>query len=107
MNNIDETNSYSPLGAGGNNIDKTQYNSSGLGRKGSLFLFKTAFKSLIGNGLKTWLNVSVLSVSFVLIVLLQGLLKGWSEQAVEDTVRWEIADGQYWQEGYDPIVVTY
>jgi ABC-type lipoprotein release transport system permease subunit len=102
MNNIDETNSYSPLGAGGNNIDKTQYNSSGLGRKGSLFLFKTAFKSLIGNGLKTWLNVSVLSVSFVLIVLLQGLLKGWSEQAVEDTVRWEIADGQYWQEGYDP-----
>lgn len=66
-------------------------------------LFKTAFKSLIGNGLKTWLNVLVLSISFVLIILLQGILKGWSTQAVDDTVKWEIADGQYWQSKYDPF----
>jgi len=72
----------------------------GLGGK---FLFKTAFRSLIGNGLKTWLNVFVLSISFVLIILLQGILKGWSTQAVDDTVKWEIADGQYWQSKYDPF----
>lgn len=66
-------------------------------------LFKTGFKSLIGNGLKTWLNVFVLSLSFVLIILLQGILKGWSTQAVEDTVKWEIADGQYWQSKFDPF----
>ncbi|HEY6914735.1 MAG TPA: hypothetical protein VI413_08665, partial [Paludibacter sp.] len=66
-------------------------------------LFKTAFRSLIGNGLKTWLNVFVLSISFVLILLLQGILKGWSNQAVDDTVKWEIADGQYWQSKYDPF----
>jgi len=66
-------------------------------------LFKTAFRSLIGNGLKTWLNVFVLSISFVLILLLQGILKGWSNQAVDDTVKWEIADGQYWQLKYDPF----
>ena len=66
-------------------------------------LFKTAFRSLIGNGLKTWLNVFVLSISFVLIILLQGILKGWSTQAVDDTVKWEIADGQYWQTKYDPF----
>ncbi len=65
-------------------------------------LFKTAFKSLIGNGLKTWLTVFVLSISFVLIILLQGILKGWSTQAVDDTVKWEIADGEYWQSKYDP-----
>lgn len=65
-------------------------------------LFKTAFRSLIGNGLKTWLSVSVLSISFVLIILLQGILKGWSNQAVDDTVKWEIAGGQYWQSKYDP-----
>ena len=64
---------------------------------------KTAFRSLIGNGLKTWLNVFVLSISFVLIILLQGILKGWSNQAVDDTVKWEIADGQYWQSKYDPF----
>jgi ABC-type lipoprotein release transport system permease subunit len=66
-------------------------------------LFKTAFRSLVGNGLKTWLNVFVLSISFVLIILLQGILKGWSSQAVDDTVKWEIADGQYWQSKYDPF----
>jgi len=66
-------------------------------------LFKTAFKSLIGNGLKTWLNVFVLSISFVLIILLQGILQGWSSQAVDDTVKWEIAGGQYWQSKYDPF----
>lgn len=79
---------------------------SPLGVSGSLrstgVLFKTAFRSLIGNGLKTWLNVFVLSISFVMIILMQGLLKGWSTQAVDDTVKWEIADGQYWQEKYDP-----
>ncbi len=69
---------------------------------GSKFLFTSAFRSLIGNGLKTWLNVFVLSISFVLIILLQGLLKGWSNQAVDDTVKWQIADGQYWQANYDP-----
>ena len=66
-------------------------------------LFKTAFRSLIGNGLKTWLNVFVLSISFVLIIILQGILKGWSNQAVDDTVKWEIAGGEYWQSKYDPF----
>jgi ABC-type transport system, involved in lipoprotein release, permease component len=66
-------------------------------------LFKTAFRSLLGNGLKTWLNVFVLSISFVLIILLQGILKGWSSQAVDDTVKWEIAGGEYWQSKYDPF----
>lgn len=66
-------------------------------------LFKTAFKSLLGNGLKTWLNVFVLSISFVFIIILQGLMKNWSEQAIHDTKKWEIADGQYWQSKYDPF----
>ena len=65
-------------------------------------MFRTAYRSLVGNGLKTWLNVIALSVSFVLIIAMQGILKGWSTQAVDDTVKWEIADGQYWQQKFDP-----
>jgi ABC-type lipoprotein release transport system permease subunit len=65
-------------------------------------LFKTAIRSLIGNGLKTWLNVFVLSISFVLIIIMQGILQGWSKQAIDDSVRWELAGGQYWQQNYDP-----
>lgn len=84
------------------NIGDESNSSSPSGVRGFV-LFKTAFRSLIGNGLKTWLNVFVLSISFVLIILLQGILKGWSTQAVDDTVKWEIADGQYWQSKYDPF----
>ena len=65
-------------------------------------IFKTAIKSLLGNGLKTWLNVFILSLSFVLIIFMQGLLQGWSRQAVTDSIKWEIADGQYWNQHYDP-----
>lgn len=56
----------------------------------------------MGNGLKTWLNVFVLSISFVLIVFMQALLEGWSKQAVTDAVACEIAGGQYWSSKYDP-----
>jgi len=59
-------------------------------------------RSLIGNGLKTWLNVFVLSFTFVLIIFMQGLLEGWNRQALNDTVKWEIAGGQYWNHKYDP-----
>ena len=88
-----------------NNQNEIKYSKNPKERKGlraSGVLFKTAFRSLIGNGLKTWLNVFVLSISFVLILAMQGILRGWSNQAVEDTVKWEIADGQYWQSEYDP-----
>lgn len=85
---INKTNFKSPLGVGG---------FQGIG-----VLFKSAFRSLLGNGLKTWLNVFVLSISFVLIIFMQALLDGWSRQAVTDAIAWEIADGQYWSEGYDP-----
>lgn len=61
-----------------------------------------ALKSLIGNGLRTWLTVFVLSVAFILILVMQGLMKNWSEQAITDTIKWEIADGQYWHARYDP-----
>ena len=59
-------------------------------------------RSLIGNGLKTWLNVFVLSFTFVLIIFMQGLLEGWNRQALNDTIKWEIAGGEYWSLKYDP-----
>ncbi len=67
-----------------------------------MFIIKTAIQSLIGNGLKTWLTVFVLSLSLVMIIIMQGILHGWSAQAIDDAQRWEIADGQYWCQHYDP-----
>jgi putative ABC transport system permease protein len=63
---------------------------------------KMAFKNLIGAGLRTWLNVIVLSFSFVIIIAARGILVGWDRQAKNDMTDWEIGGGQYWNVNYDP-----
>ncbi|MBN2807096.1 MAG: FtsX-like permease family protein [Prolixibacteraceae bacterium] len=64
--------------------------------------FKLAYRNLIGAGLRTWLNVLVLSFSFVIIIWAKGVLVGWDHQAKTDMAQWEIAQGQYWHKLYDP-----
>ncbi|MFH0841174.1 MAG: FtsX-like permease family protein [Bacteroidota bacterium] len=64
---------------------------------------KLAFKNLIGAGLRTWLNVIVLSFSFVVIIAARGILVGWDRQAKNDMTDWEIGGGQYWNSDYDPF----
>jgi ABC-type lipoprotein release transport system permease subunit len=63
---------------------------------------KLAYRNLIGAGLRTWLNVIVLSFAFVMIIFAKGILVGWDHQAKHDMTQWEIGGGQYWQETYDP-----
>lgn len=64
---------------------------------------KLAVRNLMGAGLRTWLNVIVLSFSFVVIIFMKGVMKGWDYQAKTDMTEWEIGNGQYWQESYDPL----
>lgn len=64
---------------------------------------KLAYRNLIGAGLRTWLNVIVLSFSFVVIIWMKGILVGWDHQAKNDMTNWEIGGGQYWHENYDPF----
>lgn len=64
---------------------------------------RLALRNLLGAGLKTWLNVVVLSFSFVVIIWLQGLYKGMGDQARVAQTDAEFGGGQYWQEKYDPF----
>ena len=64
---------------------------------------KLAYRNLIGAGLRTWLNVIVLSFSFVVIIFMKGILVGWDHQAKTDMTHWEIGNGQYWNNTYDPF----
>ena len=63
---------------------------------------KLAFRNLIGAGLRTWLNVIVLSFSFIVIIWMKGIITGWDHQAKVDMTNWQIGEGQYWQKNYDP-----
>ena len=67
-----------------------------------MLAFKLALKNLLGAGLRTWLNVIVLSFAFIMIIWLKGLLEGWDRQAKNDMIKWEIGAGQYWNVSYDP-----
>jgi len=67
-----------------------------------MLALKLAYRNLVGAGLRTWLNVIVLSFCYILIIWYFGLLDGWNQEARRDTINWEIGGGQYWQQNYDP-----
>lgn len=67
-----------------------------------MLAIKLAWRNLIGAGLRTWLNVFVLSLSFIVIIWFKGFLAGWDRQARVDTINQEIGGGVYWQNHYDP-----
>ncbi len=66
-----------------------------------MLAIKLAFRNLIGAGLRTWLNVTVLSFAFVLIIFYNGMIDGWNRQGIKDTIDWEIGQGQFWHPEYD------
>lgn len=64
---------------------------------------KLAYKNLLGAGLRTWLNVFILSLAFVVMLFYNGMLEGWSRDGVRDMIRSEVGYGQYWVSGYDNL----
>jgi putative ABC transport system permease protein len=67
-----------------------------------MLALKLALKNLIGAGLRTWLNVFVLSLALFMIVFQSGVIEGWNRQARADMIDWEVGGGEYWHELYDP-----
>lgn len=64
---------------------------------------RLAYRNLVGAGLRTWLNVGVLSFSFVVILFYNGLIDGWNKQARRDTIAWEYGQGQLINSAYDAL----
>lgn len=65
--------------------------------------FQLAYKNLVGSGLRTWLNVGVLSFAFVIMIFYNGLIDGWDQQAKLDSIAWEYGHGQLLEKSYDPF----
>ena len=68
-----------------------------------MLIIKLALRNLLGAGLRTWLNVLVLSLSFVAIILSMGFNDGIMNQVSTAMINSEIGGGQYWHEAYDPF----
>jgi putative ABC transport system permease protein len=67
-----------------------------------MLIIKLAFRNIIHSGMRTWLNVLVLSFAFVLIILIEGLYDGMSEQVRDAEIDSNVGGGQFWQKDYDP-----
>ncbi len=63
---------------------------------------KLAWRNLVGAGLRTWLNVIVLAFVLFMMIWHYGILDGWNYQANRDMQAWEVGNGQYWHQNYDP-----
>lgn len=66
-----------------------------------MLIIKLAYKNLVGAGLKTWLKVAVLSLTYVIVVWLQGLYHGMLRISIREMIKDEVAGGHYWHEDYD------
>ena len=63
---------------------------------------KLALRNILGAGLRTWLNVLVLSIAFVMIIWSQGMVDGMNNQAMTSLIDGEYGGGQFWHQAYDP-----
>jgi putative ABC transport system permease protein len=66
-------------------------------------LLHLAWRNLVGAGLRTVLNVVVLSITFVAIVGTLGLLEGFNLQTSRAMIEGEYGGGQYRHPGFDPL----
>jgi ABC-type lipoprotein release transport system permease subunit len=64
--------------------------------------FQLAYKNLVNAGLRTWLNVGVLSFVFIVVLGFRGFIEGWSKDAERDAIEWEYAQGQLHHPDYEP-----
>lgn len=64
--------------------------------------FKLALRNLMGAGLRTWLNVFILALVYIMMIFFKGMINGWDQGSKNEMIKWEYAGGQYWHSNYDP-----
>lgn len=65
--------------------------------------FQLAYRNLVGAGLRSWLNVSILAFTFIIIIFFNAYLDGWNLQAQRECIKWEYGNGQLRHQDYDPL----
>jgi ABC-type lipoprotein release transport system permease subunit len=67
-----------------------------------MLTLKLAYRNILGSGLRTWLNVTALSFTYLAIIFVQGIYSGMNDQSERLTIDAFYGGGQYWQNTYDP-----
>lgn len=69
-------------------------------------MLRLALRNFFGAGLRTWLNILVLSIAFVAIIWLQGIFISFSSRAFDAMIAEEIGGGYIQHKEYDPYDPT-
>jgi len=68
-----------------------------------MVLLKLALRNILGAKLRTWLNILVLAMSFILIIWGKAIVVGMGDQIMDAMKDVELGHGgQLWHSGYDP-----
>ncbi len=67
-----------------------------------MVILKLAYRNLKGAGIRTWLNVFVLSLAFLSIIYLKGMYNGMQDQSIRISEDTNYGSGHFWCEIYDP-----
>ena len=67
-----------------------------------MVILKLAYRNLKGAGIRTWLNVFVLSLAFLSIIYLKGMYNGMQDQSIRISEDTNYGSGHFWCEVYDP-----
>ncbi len=68
-----------------------------------MVITRLAYRNITGAGIRTWLNVFVLSFSFVSIIWMQGMIDGMKIQSMTELINTEYGGGHYRHKTYDPF----
>ncbi len=69
-----------------------------------MILIKLAWRNLMGAGLRTWLNVLVLALAFILMIWGKSVVDGMAYQLYDAMTNIEFGKGgQLWSSEYDPL----
>ncbi|MGM0466672.1 MAG: ABC transporter permease [Acidobacteriota bacterium] len=63
---------------------------------------KLSFRNILGAGIRTWLNAFVLSIVFVAMISLNGIIVGMNNSTTNNMKDAIYGGGQYWHQNYDP-----
>jgi len=66
-------------------------------------IIKIALKNVLSAGLRTWLNMFIISITLTCIILIQGMNNGLLKELKTNRIAEELGYGQIWHKHYDPF----
>lgn len=66
-------------------------------------IFKIALKNVLSAGIRTWLNMFIISITLACIILIQGMNNGLLKELKTNRISEELGNGQIWHKNYDPF----